>query len=99
MFLSPIGSFICQYFLYAVDLKGYKSLVNHVGFYQPLNRSACISHCTRPTWQEYGIKGLKDVVLSQLVPMIDAAFANMEFVLVPINIRQLQQKAEVILKW
>lgn len=37
-------------------------------------------------------------MLSQLVPMIDAMVANMEFMLAPINVRQLEQKAEGILK-
>lgn len=36
-------------------------------------------------------------MLSQLVPMIDAEVANMEFTLAPINIRQSEQRAEVIL--
>lgn len=37
-------------------------------------------------------------MLSQLVPMIDAVVANMEFMTVPINIRQEEQIVEVILK-
>lgn len=36
MFLSLSKSSISHYFLYAVDLKGYKSLVNHIAFYLPL---------------------------------------------------------------
>lgn len=37
-------------------------------------------------------------MLSQLVPVIDAVVANMEFMPAPINIRQGEQIAEVILK-
>lgn len=37
-------------------------------------------------------------MLSQLVPMIDVMAANMEFTLALINVRQLEQNAEVILK-
>lgn len=37
-------------------------------------------------------------MLSRLVPMIDAMAAYMEFMLAPINLQQLEPKAEVILK-